>query len=71
MTPFKLTDELLVEIQQLIADKHNADLRAMMQEFHYADIAEIADELEVEEATSWQVLTKQLKVKKKQKLWFR
>ena len=51
MTPFKLTDELLIEIQQLIADKHNADLRAMMQEFHYADIAEIADELEVEEAT--------------------
>ena len=51
MTPFKLTDELLVEIQQLIADKHNADLRAMMKEFHYADIAEIADELEIEEAT--------------------
>ena len=51
MTPFKLTDELLVEIQQLIADKHNADLRAMMKEFHYADIAEIADELEIDEAT--------------------
>ncbi|MEM9078550.1 MAG: magnesium transporter [Bacteroidota bacterium] len=51
MTPFKLTDELLVEIQQLIADKQNADLRLMMKEFHYADIAEIADELEVNEAT--------------------
>nr|WP_298995184.1 magnesium transporter [uncultured Allomuricauda sp.] len=51
MTPFKLTDELLAEIQQLIADQKNVDLRAMMKEFHYADIAEIADELEVDEAT--------------------
>ncbi|MBO0331222.1 magnesium transporter [[Muricauda] lutisoli] len=51
MTPFKLTDELLEEIRQLIADKKNAALQTMMKEFHYADIAEIADELEVEEAT--------------------
>ncbi|WP_435624405.1 magnesium transporter [Flagellimonas sp.] len=51
MTPFKLTEELLVEIQQLIADKQNSDLRSMMKEFHYADIAEIADELQVDEAT--------------------
>ena len=51
MTPFKLTEELLAEIHQLISDKKNADLRLMMKEFHYADIAEIADELDVEEAT--------------------
>nr|WP_297786793.1 magnesium transporter [uncultured Allomuricauda sp.] len=51
MTPFKLTDELLEEIRQLIEDKKNAALQTMMKEFHYADIAEIADELEVEEAT--------------------
>ncbi|TAI47227.1 magnesium transporter [Flagellimonas allohymeniacidonis] len=51
MTPFKLTDELLVDIRQLIADKKNTTLRSMMKEFHYADIAEIADELSVEEAT--------------------
>ena len=51
MTPFKLTDELLEEIRQLIADKKNAALQTMMKEFHYADVAEIADELEVEEAT--------------------
>lgn len=51
MTPFKLTDELLEEIQQLIAENRNAELQLMMKEFHYADIAEIADELEVEEAT--------------------
>ena len=51
MTPFKLTDELLEEIRKLIAEKRNAELQAIMKEFHYADIAEIADELEVEEAT--------------------
>nr|WP_299342488.1 magnesium transporter [Allomuricauda sp.] len=51
MTPFKLTDELLVDIRQLIADKNNVTLRSMMKEFHYADVAEIADELNVEEAT--------------------
>ena len=51
MTPFKLTDELIAEIQQLIGDKKNVALRSMMKEFHYADIAEIANELDVEEAT--------------------
>ena len=51
MTPFKLTDELLDEIRQLISDQKNAQLQSMMKEFHYADSAEIADELEVEGAT--------------------
>ncbi len=51
MTPFKLTDELVADIQQLIADKKNAALRLMMKEFHYADIAEIAEELTKDEAT--------------------
>lgn len=51
MTPFKLTDELIADIKQLITDKKNGDLRAMMKEFHYADIAEIAEELTVDEAT--------------------
>ncbi|MEM6892947.1 MAG: magnesium transporter [Bacteroidota bacterium] len=51
MTPFKLTDELLVEIRELISDRKNVGLRAMMKEFHYADIAEIADELTIDEAT--------------------
>mgnify|MGYP001186909561 FL=1 len=51
MTPFKLTEELLEEIRQLIAENKDAELQSMMKEFHYADIAEIADEMEVEEAT--------------------
>ncbi|WP_190810745.1 magnesium transporter [Flagellimonas sp. S3867] len=51
MTPFKLTDELIADIKQLITDNKNGDLRSTMKEFHYADIAEIADELTVDEAT--------------------
>lgn len=51
MTPFKLTDDLLDEIRELIANKNNGELQTIMKEFHYADIAEIADELEVDEAT--------------------
>jgi len=51
MIPFKLTDELVAEIQTLIADQNDAKLRLMMKEFHYADVAEITNELESEEAT--------------------
>ncbi len=51
MTPFKLTDELLERIQQFISEGNDAQLRVLMKEFHYADIAEIANELEEEEAT--------------------
>ncbi|GLU42912.1 magnesium transporter [Allomuricauda sp. NBRC 101325] len=51
MTPFKLTDELLEDIKRLIAENADAQLQEMLNEYHYADIAEIADELEVEEAT--------------------
>lgn len=51
MTPFKLTDELLEKIKSLIAESNDAQLRKLMTEFHYADIAEIADELKEEEAT--------------------
>ena len=51
MTPFKLTDELLEDIKTLISEHKNSELQTMLSEFHYADIAEIADELDVEEAT--------------------
>jgi magnesium transporter len=51
MTPFKLTDELLQEIEQLIEDQKNPKLEAMMEEVHYADVAEIIDELNEEQAT--------------------
>lgn len=51
MTPFKLTEELVREIEQRIESHENARLRSMMEELHYADIAEILDELNEEEAT--------------------
>lgn len=50
MTPFKLTEELLEQIKELIAESRNEELTRLMGEFHYADIAEITNELEEEEA---------------------
>ena len=51
MTPFKLTDELLAHIEELIEKHKNSELVNLMQEVHYADIAEIANELNAEQAT--------------------
>ena len=48
MTPFKLTEELLTEIEQLIDKRQNHTLRSMMEDYHYADIAEVIDELDEE-----------------------
>jgi magnesium transporter len=51
MTPFKLTDELVEQIEVLIESQNDKDLRLLMKDFHYADVAEIANELEEEQAT--------------------
>ncbi|MGB5498609.1 MAG: magnesium transporter [Maribacter sp.] len=51
MTPFKLTEELLHEIEQLIEDQKNPKLEALLEEVHYADVAEIIDELNEDQAT--------------------
>ena len=51
MTPFKLTDELLAQIEELIENRKNAELVSLMQEVHYADVAEIANELNIDQAT--------------------
>ena len=51
MTPFKLTEELVAEIEQLIENRQNATLREMMEDVHYADVAEIINELNEDEAT--------------------
>ena len=51
MTPFKLTDELLAEIKQLIENEKDSGLENLLGEVHYADIAEIIDELKPDEAT--------------------
>ena len=51
MTPFKLTGELIEQIQMLIDNQEDGDLRLLMKELHYADVAEIASELAEEQAT--------------------
>jgi len=51
MTPFKLTDDLLAEIEQLIENQSDTQLVSLMEEVHFADVAEIVDELDVDKAT--------------------
>ncbi|HUH29137.1 magnesium transporter, partial [Gelidibacter sp.] len=47
---FELTDELIEQVQQLIKTKNDEELNRLLSEFHYADIAEILDEVNLEEA---------------------
>ncbi|MFI2743000.1 magnesium transporter [Zhouia sp. PK063] len=51
MTPFKLSDELIEEIEVLIEEKSDSKLLKLLEEFHYADLAEIIHELNLDEAT--------------------
>ncbi|QLG44853.1 magnesium transporter [Costertonia aggregata] len=51
MTPFKLSDELLAEIEQLIENQKDTQLSSLLEEVHYADVAEIINELNEDEAT--------------------
>lgn len=51
MTPFKLTDEFVAEIERLIELEQDSGLVSLMDDLHYADIAEIINELKEEEAT--------------------
>lgn len=51
MTPFKLTDELLAEIVELIDHQKDSELLTFMEEVHYADVAEIANEITIDQAT--------------------
>ncbi len=47
---FQLTDELLEKVSMLIEIQNDKDIKNLLGEFHYADIAEILDELDFEEA---------------------
>ena len=47
---FELTDELIEKVELLVAKQSDKELKALLNEFHYADIAEILDELDLEEA---------------------
>ena len=47
---FQLTDELIERVEQLIEANNGKELQLFLREFHYADIAEILDELDQDEA---------------------
>lgn len=51
MTPFKLTEELVGQIEGLIENQRDTELNHLLADVHYADIAEIINELNSEEAT--------------------
>ncbi len=51
MTTFKLSNELIEQIQQLIENNSKDTLLDLLKDVHYADIADIVDELSLEEAT--------------------
>ncbi|MDO5608534.1 MAG: magnesium transporter [Capnocytophaga sp.] len=48
---FKLTDHLIEQIEILIEQERNRELAELLHDLHYADIAEIIDELNENEAT--------------------
>ncbi|WP_040252442.1 magnesium transporter [Psychroserpens mesophilus] len=47
---FELTDELVERVELLVAGKSDKELKLLLNEFHYADVAEILDELNLEDA---------------------
>lgn len=47
---FELTDELIELVANLIQSQEDVQLEALLEKFHYADIAEILDEVSLEEA---------------------
>lgn len=48
---FQISDEFIENIELLIQENKDAELRAILEEIHHADIAEIVNELEVDHAT--------------------
>lgn len=46
---FELTDDLINQVKRLIEARDNKALHKLLKDFHYADIAEILDELNLEE----------------------
>lgn len=48
---FKITKDLILELEQHIVNKNDKELEALLNDMHHADIAEVLDELDFEEAT--------------------
>ncbi|TJY38233.1 magnesium transporter [Pontimicrobium aquaticum] len=47
---FQLTDEIIEQVELLISGNNDKELKHVLDEFHYADIAEILDELDLEQS---------------------
>gem|GEM_PF-5694760 len=52
---FKITTDLLEQIRDLIAQQDVSTLEKLLVDFHFADVAEIIDELSLEE--NWTVIS--------------
>ena len=48
---FQLTTEFIEKVEQLIANNNGNELKELLYEFHFADVAEILEELNPEQAT--------------------
>ena len=48
--PFQLTDVLIEQVKLLIEQKKDKELRKLLDVYHYADIAEILDEVDLDQA---------------------
>ncbi|MEZ0180622.1 MULTISPECIES: magnesium transporter [Flavobacterium] len=48
---FKISKELIKEIEQLIQAKNNKELEILLNDMHHADFAEILDEIDIADAT--------------------
>ncbi|WP_323789143.1 magnesium transporter [Psychroserpens sp.] len=47
---FELTDELIEKVELLVSNSEDKGLKALLNEFHFADVAEILDELDLDDA---------------------
>jgi magnesium transporter len=47
---FQLTDELIEKVEILVEDQNDKKLKLLLNEYHHADIAEILDELDLDDA---------------------
>lgn len=47
---FELTDDLIEKVEFLVANSNDKELKVLLNEFHFADVAEILDELDLDDA---------------------
>lgn len=47
---FELTDDLISNVELLVSKNEDKELKALLNEYHYADVAEILDELNLDDS---------------------